>query len=578
MRVGLTDLLAPQFLAGLQLPEAVGEIISFLHVNELQSAYDESAVVYSGKAQFVGEGEASPVPRYRDPAGSVFEWEDVYLQFRLTIPRSGAGFIRDAVALAANAAGAGSQVAEVQDALNSLEIVAATGDPSDYPGVAFRLELMLSAITLHLPSDEFLPAQVGPDRWLVPDTSHENVRFTLPKIAMNIVQGDTIGDINVKFRAWGINSLDDPADLEAGELISMTPPLCLHKSRAVGFGLEKAVLDLSDDFTPPEILENFGTGDDFEGLWLPHVRIFVAPSGMTGFAFDVRANDLLIGFNSGVSGEFAADIMRRNDRLSVTPRLFEGDHVVDVTRGKESEDGQVTTVAGSRASIAADGELQLAITGGQPQYTITVRLDGTTIPPTPYEGDANRLHWEIGRSSAASAELQITVEDSSTPKFEWRETIQLELREAGTVTGRTTTISAPALTPGTGTDGYTLALATSQPDVNSVILQATPPTVTSAEIVGSGEALAVSSTGQITVLVIPGDPTVTIEATWDIPATSHLEEVNFPFTEPETDLRIDTQVQRIVNTAGSRLIGFLAAREWEYHYAGGPFVLSRGRT
>jgi len=43
---------------------------------------------------------------------------------------------------------------------------------------------------------------------------------------------------------------------------------------ARGLRLEKAVLDLSADHTPAEILDLFGTDQDFKGLWLPHVRIF----------------------------------------------------------------------------------------------------------------------------------------------------------------------------------------------------------------------------------------------------------------------------------------------------------------
>jgi hypothetical protein len=355
--------------------------------------------VHLGKATFVGEGDASPVPRQSTPSGAFFEWGDINIGFRLTLPRRGSQFVKDQVDLIASNAPSGSPLITLRDTLNTLGAV--PGESSDYPGVAFRLELLLNVITLHLPTDMFFPARVSADGWLEADPAFPDVQLRLPKVAVLLTQGDTIGDVDVTFAGWGINSLDDPADPEAGELIAMVPPLALHESGVFGFGMQKAVLDLTADFTPPDILELFGTGDDFTGLWMPHVRLFFAPGRTTGLAFDLHANDLLIDFNQGVSGEFAFEIMNRNAKLAVEPRLFEGDKLVQVTRGKKTEptggERGTITVRGSRASVAADGELQLAISGGTPPYTITVKLDGSTINATPFNSDPNRLRWLIGR-------------------------------------------------------------------------------------------------------------------------------------------------------------------------------------
>ncbi|RPJ02310.1 MAG: hypothetical protein EHM39_02140, partial [Chloroflexi bacterium] len=550
MRLGLFDLLAPQFLAGVRLPEELHKIVSFLRVNELHTSWDESGVVHVGKAAFVGEGDASPVPRHSAPSGAFFDWNDILnIGFRLTLPRRGSQFIKDQVDTVANVAPVGSPILTLRDTLNTLGNV--PGDSSDYPGVAFRLELLINVMTLHLPSDTFFPARVAADGWLEPDPNFPDVQLRLPKIALLLTQGESIGDVDVTFAGWGINSLDDPADPEAGELIAMVPPLALHESGVFGFGMQKAVLDLTADFTPPDIMELFGTGDDFTGLWLPHVRLFLAPNRTTGKSFDLHANDLLIDFNHGVSGEFAFEVVNRNAKLAVEPRLFEGDKVVQVTRGRKSEPAGgargTITVTGSRASVAADGELQLAISGGTPPYTITVRLDGTTLAASPFNGDSNRLRWLIGATVAGNRKLRITVEDTSpAPTWRWDETIDLQLREPGSVIGTRTTPEDAVFTEGAGTNGYRLVVHSEQPETEAIILRAEPRNVASVNIIGGG-SLNVSSEGLIRVPVTAGGSAVGVEAQWPSPTTPGEEtssRIRFAFRVP-SESQIPAEVARI---------------------------------
>src|SRR5690348_1440448 len=101
-RTGLYDLLAPQFLVGFTFPAQVDQYLSILAIDELHTAYDSNAVVYTGVASFTGAGGAVPVLKHQDDSGAVFQWDDVTIGFRLLVPREGSQFIQTAAqALAA---------------------------------------------------------------------------------------------------------------------------------------------------------------------------------------------------------------------------------------------------------------------------------------------------------------------------------------------------------------------------------------------------------------------------------------------------------------------------------------------
>src|SRR5205085_8496598 len=134
----------------------------------------------------------------------------------------------------------------------------------------------------------------------------------------------------------------------------------------------KLVLDFSGDFTPPEILSQFGTGDDFRGAWCPDIRFFHASKKGEGLAFDVHAHDLLIDFKNGVSGEVALDIMKRNTAFKVAPVFFvsakqvseQQRHKIDAPADKP----HFTYIRDSQPKLTAGAELQLAITAAEPTY------------------------------------------------------------------------------------------------------------------------------------------------------------------------------------------------------------------
>ncbi len=85
-KLGLYELLAPQFLVGVTFPPHVDKYLAFASVEELRTAFDNSGIVYTGRVSFGGEGEAAPRREHQDPSGGVFRWDDVFVDFRLTIP------------------------------------------------------------------------------------------------------------------------------------------------------------------------------------------------------------------------------------------------------------------------------------------------------------------------------------------------------------------------------------------------------------------------------------------------------------------------------------------------------------
>lgn len=168
MATGLIEVVAPEFLLPVDLVDlgpTYHKIVSFLRIAELESAWDDPAVVYSGKAVFTGDGSASPIPQHSVPSGAFFEWKDINIQFRLTIPRSGGADIKNIIDTAASVAGSGSALDLLKQVLDDLGTVPSQN--SDYPGFRFRLELLVDLVTLHLPKDRFKPARISDaDSWL----------------------------------------------------------------------------------------------------------------------------------------------------------------------------------------------------------------------------------------------------------------------------------------------------------------------------------------------------------------------------------------------------------------------------
>src|SRR6267142_526252 len=418
--LGLYDLLAPEFLLGFNFPDYIDSYLKSADVEELHTAYDESGIVYRGKIGFGGSGGASPLRQHKDPNGRVFQWDDVYLEFRLTLPREGAVFLQTA----ANALPS----ADLKNLFNDFGTVTL---PGYYPGISFRLELLVSLLTFHM-GNSWVPGKVGDDFRIVQDIdAGTDVKFVLPKLVFVYEQGnDLTKPPSFSLKSWGNSGFDAPSDISEGELIRMVPAIALHTSKRVAFGVDQVLLDLSEDSTPPEILSHFGTDEGFEGLYIKSVRIYYSDKDK-GWAFNISVNDCLISFAGEVSLEAELDIIGPQSKFQVRTHIFEGSTERTFTPGTPDPHNP-NLLTNGQATVLNTAIVQVEIIGGVPPYTIHVRLDGTELwsdtnrqaPISP--GAPGTLH------PAGTGTLVITVDDAQSggDTQHFSQTINLTIRDS----------------------------------------------------------------------------------------------------------------------------------------------------
>ena len=183
--LGLYDLLAPQFLAGFQFPDYIDKYLSLLAVADFRTTSDNDNILYTGTVYFPSSPGSPPVLKHADPSGAVFDFHDITLQFRLTIPRAGSSGLNTAINTVASLDPA--HLGPVQSVVNTFGQPAPS--PTDYPGIAFRLDLLLTVLTFHLGGD-WLPAKQNADFTVTADTAagNKDVRILMPKILLRYEQ------------------------------------------------------------------------------------------------------------------------------------------------------------------------------------------------------------------------------------------------------------------------------------------------------------------------------------------------------------------------------------------------------
>lgn len=388
-KLRLYDLLAPQFGAGFRFPDFIDAYLGVLTVEELQVATDDSGFVYTGVLAVFGEGGAAPQLRHSAPSGESFSLDDLRFRFRLTIPRtSGSNVIAGVATQIGNAGNAMSTSvlsppSVVTDGLMLENLAAVMGDfgplvaPStDAITMAFRLELMLSGIFLHL-GEEWRPAVHVPGEGIVldPSPAHPDVRFYLPRIIVEYNQDQDLGAATqVQLRSWG-GDFDVASDLGVLEFPRMEPPMAIHESGRVGFGIDRILLDLSQDSTPPEILAHAGVGDDWTGLYIRALRVFFT-AGKDNYRCTISVEDALISFRGTVSFSASAELVNP-DAFKIIASIYDGDRpAVDVRMPEARPDYQAAVDAPGEARVPDGCRVHVLFAGGTPPCAALVRLEG----------------------------------------------------------------------------------------------------------------------------------------------------------------------------------------------------------
>jgi hypothetical protein len=441
MKVGLLEIIRPYFFGGMDLGPGVQNALASLHVDEYEAAWDSDAVVITGVARIDSEDPSSPF--FSPQAGGGFstsptstssngilkwEWHDLAVRFRVTAARQAARALQ-----LAQITGPESTVLE---SLGASTGTAAT----DYPNTQFRIELMFELVTVTIP---WLTGAKLDGFLLVPDPANLQVKISLPRVLLILTQNSAATtDFDIKLGSFGAETLDD-ADPAIANLLRMNPPYALVPGEQCGFGFRKAVLDLSDARTPPELLELFGVGEDWQGIYLPEVRFFASTQRSAGVAFNIGAREMLIGLDPtpGLWGDFNIDIDFLGDTLRVGLRLYDVagarfDPELVVSDDSAKADRYRITVASTAGPETENYVLFVDISSGAAPFSIIAvsgedhPADLSTIPEESFFTDPSNSPQDISvlqRMRLFSHDQRVAIQVTSTRNPTQRRVIVLDV-------------------------------------------------------------------------------------------------------------------------------------------------------
>lgn len=423
--LSLIDLVSPYVLQG-DTFGAWHAVYAALRVAEHEVAADESGITIRGSVDFEGNlaidpsnmslGWSNTENHPQNDASRRDPWIDVRdarLDFQLVVPRVASQKVSTAVA----AIGTSPDFANTAQVLAAYDNIPTDAPPSDYPSTGFVLDLLLTTVVLRPP---FLRgAKRDPNGQLVPDPENEQVKFTLPRLKFRLSQGSLNGDpIVATLLSAGASGLDDPGDIAVAELVKMEPPYAfIGPSQVVGFGFRSGTLDLSEGSTPPDVLAQFGFDESWTGLYLPEIRLFIAPHGARDFAVDAGVENLLIGFgaSSGVTGDFSLNVIDQGaGPLKLSARFYDADR-----RGYGIVRTSETTAT---VRLPEQSRMVVDVEGGRTPITVAGTISGSD-PITGREA-------AIDLRSSATRTITINARDTSSPQRTATLTIEASRRPA----------------------------------------------------------------------------------------------------------------------------------------------------
>lgn len=304
-----------------------------------------------------------------------------------------------------------------QSVTASLDVLGpASAGSTDYPTPAFRLEVLLTLLSVHL-GDDWRPGRLDPvTRRVERDpAAGDDVRFLLPKVALVVEQGDSLeSGPRVTLAGWGADAVDEASGVASGELVRMDPPLAVHRDGKVGFGVGSVVVDLDPDSTPPEILERFGADEAFQGFLVEDARFYYGDRDAV-VSLGVGVRDLLVGFDGSVSFDADVDLIAPTG-MQVDLAFHAGARRLAYER--DPLDPPSTDRTG-RITVPPGAVLTLTVLRGMPSFTVRVLRGGMDV-------------WDSANRTALlseSGDYSVEVLDSGNPQQSWIETVDVTLAE-----------------------------------------------------------------------------------------------------------------------------------------------------
>lgn len=398
-KISLYDLLSPQFMLGFSFPDYLDRNLRILGIDEIHTTFDEELIVYSGTLVVGGDGAGDLEFVQEEPGGTSLTWNGNKFRFRMTVSRDASPLIDHSINPATNTT-LNNLIDLFQDLRPAGESAAdPIGHPhsgtalntttTDYPGFAFKLEILLDLLNFSLGSD-WVAGKIDPvshqlTRDLNPEYAGKRVRIILPRVVLQYQQGvDLREDPEFSINSWGGAGLDAPHDLQVGETIRMNPPIALHKGGDFGFSVDRIIIDNSKETTPSEILQHFGMAENFTGIYFRQILIYYRNEQGAGFNF--RVNDAIISFSGEVSLEGALDVFFNTDltTLSVETKIFTGSELQSFRHGVITPPSSPPAISDpaappGAATVRQNSVLQVEISGGTPPYTVKVFRSTTDV-------------------------------------------------------------------------------------------------------------------------------------------------------------------------------------------------------